>query len=294
MSSPSSLLRSSIIGVAALLLAVALGGCSALQLGYGQADAFVYRWLDGYADFDGAQGYRVRQAIASWFDWHRRTQLADYADLLERLDGELPADTTPERVCGWWGEAKLRVDRALERAVPAFAEVGQTLSAAQFAHIEAQQMKSNVEFRERALEPDPRRRSRDAAGRFADRAEWLYGEVTRAQRERLALAWQQSGFDPALAYEERRLRQEDGVRTLQRLAGLAPAAAQAEVRGWFARIERSPRESYRRQAEQQTAHACRMFAEVHNSATPAQRQAASRRVRGWIADLREMARAPGA
>jgi hypothetical protein len=293
MSSPSSL-RSSIIGVAALLLAVALGGCSALRLGYGQADAFVYRWLDGYADFDGAQGYRVRQAIASWFEWHRRTQLTDYAELLERLDAELPADTTPERVCGWWGEAKLRLDRALEHTVPAFAEVAQTLSPAQFAHIEAQQMKSNVEFRERALEADPERRSRDAARRFADRAEWLYGDVTRAQRERLALDWQQSGFDPVLAYEERRLRQEDGVRTMRRLAGLAAPAAQAEVRGWFERIERSPRETYRRQAEQQMALACRMFAGLHNSATPAQRQAASRRVRGWIADLRELARAPGA
>jgi hypothetical protein len=291
-SSPS--LRSSIIGGLALLLALALGGCSALQLGYGQADAIVYRWLDGYADFDGAQGYRVRQAIASWFEWHRRTQLTDYAELLERLDAELPADTTPERVCDWWGEVRVRLDRALERTVPAVAELAQTLTAAQFAHIEAQEMKSNVEFRERAFEPDPKRRSHDAAWRFADRAEWLYGDVTRAQRERLAAAWQQSGFDPVLAYEERRLRQEDGVRTMQRLAGLAPAAAQAEVRGWFERVERSPRESYRRQAEQQTAHACRMFAELHNGATPAQRQAASRRVRGWIADLRELARAPGA
>ncbi|HEX7438912.1 MAG TPA: DUF6279 family lipoprotein, partial [Caldimonas sp.] len=98
MSNPS--LRASIIAALCLLLGL-LGGCSALRLGYGQADALAFRWLDSYADFDGPQALRVREALASWFTWHRRTQLADYADALTRLDAEVLADTTPERVCGW-------------------------------------------------------------------------------------------------------------------------------------------------------------------------------------------------
>ncbi len=291
---PSSLLRASIIGALVVAAAVMLGGCSALKLGYGQADAFVYRWLDGYADFDGAQGYRVRRAIADWFDWHRRTQLNDYAELLARIDAEVSADTTPERVCGLWGEVRARLDRAVDRAVPAFAEIAQTLTPAQFAHIEEEQAKSNVEFRERATEPDARKRAKESAAHFADRAEWLYGDVVRAQRERLARDFQQASFDPMLAYEERVRRQEDGVRTMRRLAGLTPAAAEAELRGWLARLEHSPREAYRRQVERQTEHNCRLFADLHNSTSTAQRQAASKRVRGWIDDLRALAREAGA
>ena len=288
------MLRAPIIGALAMVLVMLLGGCSALKLGYGQADALVYRWFDTYADFDGAQGYRVRRAIAEWFDWHRRTQLADYADVLARIDAELPADTTPERVCGWWREVQVRLDRAIDRAIPAAAEVAQTLTPAQFVHIEEQQAKSNVEFRQRALEPDARRRARESARRFADRAEWLYGDVTSPQRERLALELQQASFDPMLGYEERRRRQEDGVSTLKRLAGLPATDAQAQLRGWLDRLERSPHDAYRVQAERQAATNCRLFADLHNTTSAAQRKAASERVRGWIADLRALAREAGA
>jgi len=236
MSSPSSLLRASIIAVLTVALALTTGGCSALRLGYGQADTLVYRWLDGYADFDGIQGSRVRRAIGEWFEWHRRTQLPDYAELLTRVEAEVSADTTPQRVCQWWDEARARTDRAIDHAVPAFADIARTLTPAQFAHIEEQQAKSNAEFKERAMERDPKRRARDAAERFADRAEWLYGDVTRPQRERIASAVQEAAFDPVLGYEERLRRQEDGVRTMRRVASLQPAAAEAELRGWIERL----------------------------------------------------------
>jgi len=294
MSSPSSLLRTSIIAVLAAALLLAMAGCSALKLGYGQADTLVYRWLDGYADFDGVQGGRVRRAIAEWFEWHRRTQLVDYAELLGRLEAEVSTDTTPQRVCEWWDETRTRTDRAVDHAVPAFADIARTLTPVQFKHIEEQQAKSNVEFKERAMERDPKRRARNAAERFADRAEWLYGDVTRAQRERIASAMQEAAFDPVLAYEERLRRQEDGVRTMRRVASLTPAAAEAELRGWLERLEHSPREAYRRQAERQQAFNCRVLAELHNETSRTQREFAQRRMRGWIADLRALAREGGA
>ncbi|HUP07805.1 MAG TPA: DUF6279 family lipoprotein [Caldimonas sp.] len=287
-------MRTSIIAVLAFALALALAGCSALKLGYGQADSLVYRWLDGYADFDGVQGSHVRRAIAEWFEWHRRTQLPDYADLLARVEAEVAADTTPQRVCEWWGEAKTRTDRAIDHAIPAVADIARTLTPMQFAHIEEQQAKTNVEFKERAMERDPKRRARDAADRFADRAEWLYGDVTRPQRERIARAVQEAAFDPLLGYGERLRRQEDGVRTLRRLAGLQPAAAQAELRGWLDRLEQSPNEAYRRQAERQQAFNCRVFADLHNDTSRAQREFAQRRLHGWIGDLRALAREAGA
>ncbi|MGF2075406.1 hypothetical protein, partial [Enterococcus casseliflavus] len=91
--------------------------CSALRFGYNQAHELVYWWLDGYADFDDAQTPRVRDAVATWFQWHRRTQLADYAALLARAQQDVLADTTPERVCAWWDEVRRRSDIALDRAL---------------------------------------------------------------------------------------------------------------------------------------------------------------------------------
>jgi hypothetical protein len=290
---PSPLLRAPIIA-ALLLVLVLLAGCSALRLGYGQADSLAFRWFDGYAEFDDAQSLRVRQAIAAWFDWHRRTQLGDYAELLDRIDAEVLADTTPQRVCAWWGAVRERIDRGVDHAVPAFAEVVQTLKPAQFEQIERRQAKSNAEFHDQFLQPDPVRRLREAARRFADRAEWLYGDVDRVQRERIAHSMAEGALDPVLLWEERRRRQEDGLRTMRGLAGLPPPTAEAELRGWLQRLEHSPREAYRREAERQVARNCRLFAELHNATSTAQRRTASNRLRGWAADLRAMARDAGA
>ena len=290
---PLPLLRAAIIAALLAVLGV-LGGCSALKLGYGQADTLVFRYFDGYADLDEAQSLRTKQAIAAWFDWHRRTQVNDYADLLLRIDAEVLADTTPERVCAWWDEVRERMDRGVDHAVPAFAEIAQTLKPAQFEQIERKQAKSNVEYREQFLQADPQRRAREAAKRFSGRAEWLYGDVTRAQRDAVARSIAESAFDPALAFEERRRRQEDGVRTLRRLAGMSQAAAEAELRGWVQRLEQSPQEAWRRQSERQLASNCRLFAQLHNATSAEQRQAASTRLRGWAADLRGIARDAGA
>ena len=114
--SSQRLLRAAMTAALCVALAV-LGGCSALRLGYNQADWVAFRWLDSYADFEDAQAVRVREAIKSWFAWHRKTQLADYADLLLRIDAEVPNDTSAERVCHWWGAIRARIDRSVTRGV---------------------------------------------------------------------------------------------------------------------------------------------------------------------------------
>ena len=90
---PRPLLRAAIIAALAAVL-VLVSGCSAIGLVYKQADTLAFRWLDRYADFDDAQSLRVRESIAAWFSWHRRTQLPDYADLLTGVEADVLADTT--------------------------------------------------------------------------------------------------------------------------------------------------------------------------------------------------------
>lgn len=277
--------------IAALCVALSLlGGCSALRLGYNQADWVAFRWLDSYADFDDAQAARVREALRSWFAWHRRTQLADYADLLLRIDAEVPADTSAERVCGWWGAVRARIDRGVTEALPAIAEVALTLKPAQFGHIEQRYAKSEVEFREEYMQSDPSRRSKESVKRVAGRSEWLYGDLDPFQQERIARWVAESPFDPNLTLDERRRRQQDALQTLRRLAGepVDSATARAQIMGWLQRFNRSPREPHRLYAERVMQHNCRLAADLHNSTSPAQRQVASKKLRAWVADLRAL------
>ncbi len=269
---------------------VLLSGCSALRLGYGQAEPFAFRWLDRYADFDDAQSLRARDGLRSWFAWHRRTQLDGYADLLTRVDTAIRADTTPERVCGWWDEARSHIEVALDQAAPMIVEIGSMLKPAQLEHIERQYAKSNREYRDDFLQEDPVRRAREAAKRVVSRAESLYGSLDDAQRVRVAQWQRESPFDAEVSFEERRRRQQDVLQLLRRLHGSVDADARvADVRAWVKGIDRSPREGYRRYAERLVKANCRLAADIHNLTSPGQREAASKRLRGWVDDLRALA-----
>src|SRR4051794_2046856 len=110
--------RRSIIGAVAIALVVATSGCSLIKLGYSQASSLAYRWLDRYADFDNEQSLKVRSALDDTLAWHRRTQLPDYVQLLARAEAEVAGDATPERMCGWAGELRSRVEPVLQYLAP--------------------------------------------------------------------------------------------------------------------------------------------------------------------------------
>jgi hypothetical protein len=284
------LFRRWIIGLLWVALA-GLSGCSALRLGYHSAPELAYWWIDGYADFDDTQSSQVRDALASWFAWHRRTQLPDYAALLARAQVEVLADTTPERACAWWGDLRRRTETAFEHAMPLAAGIAATLTPAQIKHIERRQAKANEEFREEYLAADPKERQARTLKRAIERAETIYGRLDEAQRARIAAAMAESPFDAALWLEERRRRQRDALDVLRRIAGDPAAADQATAafRAWAQRVERSPQPAYRQYAEQLTRFNCGVSASLHNSMSAAQRQAAAAKLQGWEADLRALA-----
>jgi len=284
--------RLRIIVVLAVLSAV-LAGCSAVRLGYNQAPELLYWWLDGYADFDDAQSRRVREMLGQWFSWHRRTQLPDYAGLLVRAQADVLADTTPERTCRWWAVLRQRSEVAADQALPYAAELILTLSARQIQHIEGRYARTNEEFRKEYLASDMAQRQKNAVKRTLERAEFLYGTLDDAQRERVARLVAASPFDAEFWYAERLQRQREALQLLRRLSG-EPAqrdAALAALRVQIERTVRSPRENYRRYQEKLEIYNCSFAASVHNATTPAQRQAAVARLKGWEADFRALAAA---
>lgn len=266
-----------------------LAGCSALRIGYATAPDFLYWWFDGYVDFDDAQTPRAREAIAQWFAWHRRTQLPDYAALLARTQADLGRDTTPERVCALWDEVRSRARVAYEQALPAIAELAVSLTPQQLEHLQARYAKNNAKYRDEFLQPDPAERRRAGVKRGVDRAESLYGRIDDAQRERIVRSVERSPHDPALQLAERRARQEDALALLRDVAGASPDRAQAALRAWAHRFERSPRDEYRRYAERLTNYLCAASAQFHNATSAEQRQAAIAKLKGWEVDLRTLA-----
>ncbi len=283
--------------IRALLAAAALAAlaaCSATRLGYNQGDQLVYWWLDGYADFSGEQAPQVRAALREWFAWHRDTQLPDYADLLAQAQRDVLQPTTPEAVCAWLDTLAQRLEAAAVQAQPRLAEIALALAPAQIDRIEQRLAKADAEFRADFLQPDPAVRQRKALERSVSRFENVYGRLDRAQRERLAQSLAASPFDPERSAAERALRQQDLLATLRELQALpeaerTPARAEQAVAGLVERFARSPRPAYREYQARLRAYNCQVAAALHNDTTPAQRQAAQRRLRGWEDDARALA-----
>ncbi|MEP7102790.1 MAG: DUF6279 family lipoprotein [Burkholderiales bacterium] len=281
-----------IIGVLVAGMAC-LGGCSALRIAYGTAPDLAYFWLDRYVDFDDVQTPRVREAIKQWFAWNRRTQLPDYAAQLARAQTEVLADTTPARVCEWQAEVIKRAHTAFDRIAPAAAELVLTITPEQIRHIEQRYAKFNDEFRDDYLQPDPRKRAEENVKRTVDRAETLYGSFEDPQRARIAEGLARSPFDADVWFAERRQRQLDALQMLRKLTAEKATREQAlaALNGYVDRLERSPREPYRRYSERLAEFNCAFGASLHNATTAAQRRTAADRLAGWEGDLRAIAAA---
>jgi Family of unknown function (DUF6279) len=286
-----SLIKTFIIGVLAVLLA----GCSSLRLGYNNGPQLAWWWLDGYVDFSREQAPQVKQGIDRWFEWHRATQLGDYAALLAAAREEALADTTPARACRWQAQLRDALEPALERALELAADLLPGLGEAQLRHLEQRYAKVNDEMRGDFLQPDPAVRARESVQRTVERAERLYGSLAEAQKLVIAEGVAASPFDPERWLADRERRQRDTLQVLRRLLTERADRDQrlAALRTLVARAEVSPDREYRAYQQQLAAYNCAFAARIHNATTPAQRRQAQQTLQGWEQDLRALRPAPG-
>ncbi len=279
--------RLAIIGASLL----ALSACSGLRLGYNNAPQLTWWWLDGYVDFDATQAPAVRQALAEYFDWHRRTQVPEFAALLAGLQPVLAEPTTGDAACSWFARARDTLDPSVDRALVQLADVLPSLKEANFRHLEQRYAKGMQEMRAEYLQADPAERRRESTRRALDRAEQLYGSLGEAQRRVIQAGLSTSPFDPEAWLAERQRRQTDTLATLRRLAAERADRDQrlAALRALVERTQLSPDPAYRAYQRRLTQFNCELAAQIHNSTTPAQRLKAQQRLKGWEDDLRALA-----
>jgi Family of unknown function (DUF6279) len=282
-----------IIGVA-LGSMMLLAGCSMVRLAYSQGPTLVHWWADGYIDFTSEQSRRFKESLDDWFDWHRRTQMPDYAALLARGQREVMGPMTREGMCAWRDEVQQRLDPLVDRTAPALAALALTLTPAQLAHLDQRLARNGAEMKRDFAQDDRQERREASFKRTLKRYEDFYGRFDAAQKERLAQLLQQSPFDADQWLAERERRNRDTIATLRNLidngkaqdSGAAQAAAVAAVKLIAERSLRSPRSEYRAYQDRLSADNCGLAAALHNIMTPAQREHARNKLRGWEADVR--------
>ena len=277
-----------------LLAALLLGGCSAVRIGYNQAPTLAWWWIDGYLDFDTEQAPRVKESLNQWFAWNRTTQLPDLANLLAAAQVQVLQPATPAQICHWSDELRARLAAAVAEGVPLAADLLPGLRPEQLAHLERRLQKSNREFEQDFLQQDADERLQASVKRTVDRAETLYGRLDERQRQLVTAGLATSPFDAGQWFAERKAVQAEMLQTLARLtAGGAQRADResnlAGLQALAARVQRAPPGPYRNYQQRLTEYNCAFIAQLHNSTTPAQRQVARGKLKGWEDDLRALA-----
>lgn len=286
----SNALRRRLLGAAIIGAALLLAGCSAIRLAYSGAPQFTWWWLDGQFDFASEQTPQVKEAIDRWFAWHRNTQLPEYVQWLGQLEKRAGDGIDAAQVCALYGDVRQRLQPSIDQALERAADLVPVLTMAQVNHFEASLAKSSAELRREFLQPDMAERRRAAVKRMVGRYERFYGSLDEPMRRAVEAGVAATPFDAALWLADRERRNRDVVQTLRRWLAERPdrAVVLREMRELALRLEASADPAYRAVQQRAGEHNCRVAANVHNAAGPAQREALKRQLRAWAADLKAL------
>ena len=277
-----------IIGV--LLLAAALGACSAIRLAYNNLPTVSYWWLDGYLDFDSEQAPKVRDELAQLLDWHRQNELPRIASLLQEAQALAPGEVTPAQVCTMADRIRERLLAVTDHAETAGAQLALSLTAAQLQQLERKYAKNNATYRKEWLDRTPAQVQEKRYDQFLDRTEDFYGRLSTEQRELLRQQVAQSVFDPKLQDVERRKRQQEALVLLRGFVAnrTPPTEARAALHAYLQRIADPPPGPWREQQQALLQEGCRNLAALHNGTSAAQRAQAVKRLQAYQNDLRQL------
>ena len=284
---PSRGLHRLALGLFALLIAA----CSTVRLGYNNADTLLLYSLDRYVSLTDEQEQMVRRRVAALMDWHRATQLTDYAAFIQSARGRLDGSVvTPAEILAFNEGLNARMAALGERAAPDVAALALTLTPAQIDQVERKIVDDNIKARKESTEAV--RQELDArAKKYAERAEFWLGKVSDQQVRLVRASLAGRPVDSLYWLEARERRTKDLVALLRRIQAERPPEAVAAnwFRAYFRELARPSNADQRARAEAFRRDNARLIAQLVNSATPEQRAHLDGKLSGFESEFVQLA-----
>lgn len=274
----------------ALLALVA--ACSSLKLAYNNGDTLLYWWLDNYVDFDDAQSGQVKKDIDDLFRWHRKTQLQDYVQVLQRAQQQLRGNPTPAELRADYDDIRARTQSLLLKAAPDIADLALSLKPEQLAQMEKKFAKNNDKFRRENMKGDREDQNAFRYKKSMEQFELWFGSFSREQKDIIRKASDARPLDNAIWLDERVRRQRNVLALARKIMQEKPTREQAVaqiqslIRESFARLDNSERKAF---YEANTSASIGLVHTVIGIATPEQKAHAQKRMQGWINDFTTLA-----
>ena len=279
-----------------MLLLIALvalaAGCSTIRFTYNNGDTLLYWWLDTYVDLDSSQSDWVKQDIKELFQWHRKTQLRDYSQLLGKFQQQLAGNPTQADLLVNYREVKSRTELLAFKALPELADLARSIRPDQIAQMEQKFAKNNEDFRKKFMSGDVEKQQRARFRKSMEQFDLWFGHFSTEQEAVLRKASDARPLDNEVWLQERQLRQQKIISLLRRVQQeklnkeQTMAAIHQLLREMFDRMESPERKQFFDAYADSTS---KYILTAIRIATPAQKAHAHKRMQGWIDDFNALA-----
>lgn len=273
------------------ILCVLLQGCSAVRLGYGNADSLARWWIDQYVDLSPEQDGLVRERLLRFHAWHRKTQLPDYAELLRQGRAFATGQPTAKDALAL-SEGIIRRGRTIaDQAAPDIADFLASIGPAQIERMSARFAEKNADFAKEAKLGENEATQRTVRyKRLLERAEYWFGDFNDTQQAALRQLVEGQNPGTRFWYDERLRRQREWLDLVRKVQSERPPRERTiqRLRDYAAGFDlpvdpaRLPQALALRRASADLAVA------IHALTTPAQRAHAQQRIDDLIRDLTEL------
>lgn len=255
-----------------------------VRLGYSQLPELSYWWLDSYLDLDVAQGSVLKVDLGALHTWHRQQEMVWLTHTLTELESRALQDTTAAALCQTTEAVRQRFDLLSDQSVPMLTRLATSLKPAQLDHLHQQLAKRRQGWQEEWLGADATKRR---SNRLVERTEQFYGRLDTAQKTMLMASVTAEPVDEQYMLNDILKRHLDIEQTARKVArgDLAAEDATREVRGLLQRLMH-PSDATRSAQRQQNQ--CKVLSDLHNSATPAQRQKLASTLKAYAGDAQAM------
>jgi hypothetical protein len=277
-----------LVGLMALLAA-----CSTIRFTYNHGDTLMYWWLNAYVDLDSDQSDWVKKDIDNLFQWHRTTQLRDYAGLLTKMQRQMgDGNVTQEELLADYRDIKARTELLAFKALPQLADLAMSVKPDQIGQMEQKFAKNNDKFRKEFMSGSVDDQKKARFKKAMDQLELWFGSFSRDQEAQLRRASDARPLDNDVWLQERMLRQKKIIALLRRVHDQklnkeqSMSAIHDLLRDMFDRMDAPERKAF---FEAYVDNTSKFILTAIKLTTPQQKQHAQQRMQGWINDFNALA-----
>jgi hypothetical protein len=268
-------------------LAILIAGCSALRVGYTQADVILGWRANTYFDLDADQRREFSTRLNRLLAWHRQEQLPEYSAFLTTAIGKAEPGLKHEDVAWFMEGFKSRYRTIVNRGAADAAEILATLTPEQIVNLQKQFEKDNRKFvSDYDVGENTDKRKRGRLKRMINQIEDWVGNLTGEQEQKVAALLDPIPLIEHLRHQDRMRRQHEFVALLKTRRTLPDF--QPRLQEWLLAWEHGRTPEYARLYDEVIDRRIQFFIGVEKLLTREQRQHALARLQKFADDCKAL------